>query len=84
MKLCRRFPETTGEEVVEAFTKIKELGTTAEYQEKVEELKVQMLLALRHVRESHYISVFTNGLKGEIKSMVTTYDDEANHPSPSI
>lgn len=69
-ELCGRFAETTGEEVVETYSKIKQLGTIVEYQERFEELKAQVLLALAHVPESYYISVFTSGLKREIKSMV--------------
>lgn len=32
-ELCRRFSETTGKEVVETFSKIKQLGTMKEHQE---------------------------------------------------
>lgn len=71
-ELCRRFAESTGEEVIEAFSKIRQVGSIVEYQEKFEELKAQVILALPHVLESYYISVFTNGLKGKIKSMVKT------------
>ncbi|KAL2492925.1 Uncharacterized protein Adt_28553 [Abeliophyllum distichum] len=69
-ELCRRFSETTGEEVVEAFSKIRQFGSITEYQEKFEELKTQVMLSLPHLPETYYISIFTSGLKGEIKSMV--------------
>ncbi|KAL2526342.1 Uncharacterized protein Adt_11396 [Abeliophyllum distichum] len=69
-ELCRRFSETKGEEVIEAFSKIRQFGSITEYQEKFEELKAQVMLSLPHLPETYYISIFTSGLKGEIKSMV--------------
>ncbi|KAL2499821.1 Uncharacterized protein Adt_25371 [Abeliophyllum distichum] len=69
-EVCRRFAKTTGEEVVETFCKIRQYGEIAEYVEKFEELKAQAMQALPNLHESYYISVFTSGLKGEIKSVV--------------
>lgn len=55
--------------MVETFSKIKQLGSIEEYQEKFEEPKSQVMFSLPHVPESYYITVFTSGLKGEIRSM---------------
>ncbi|KAL2462079.1 Uncharacterized protein Adt_45499 [Abeliophyllum distichum] len=52
------FPRNGGEEVVETF------------QERFEELKAQVIISLPHLLESYYISIFTSGLKSEVKSMV--------------
>lgn len=49
-EICRRFAETNGV-VVESFSKIKQLGTIEEYQEKFDELKSQVMLSLPNVPE---------------------------------
>ncbi|CAI9761864.1 unnamed protein product [Fraxinus pennsylvanica] len=46
-ELCKRFAETTGEEVVEIYNKSKQLGSIEEYQEKFEELKSQVLESMK-------------------------------------
>ncbi|KAL2517872.1 Uncharacterized protein Adt_14119 [Abeliophyllum distichum] len=69
-EVCRRFAETTSEEVMETFCRIRQYREMAEYVEKFEELKAQAMQALPNLPESYYISVFTSGLKGKIKSMV--------------
>lgn len=56
--------------MVETFSKIKQLGTFSEYQERFKELKTQVLMAMPHALTSYYICVFTSGLRVEIKSMV--------------
>ncbi|XP_022855635.1 uncharacterized protein LOC111376862 [Olea europaea var. sylvestris] len=62
-EVCRRFAEATGEEVIEAFSKIKQRGIVAEYQEQFEDLKFYVMLSLPHLLESYYIFIFTSGLK---------------------
>ncbi|KAL2492442.1 Uncharacterized protein Adt_28070 [Abeliophyllum distichum] len=64
MEVCRRFAETTSEEVVETFCKIRPYGEIAEYVEKFEELKTQAMQTLPNLPEFYYINVFTSGLKG--------------------
>lgn len=58
------------DEVIEVFSKLRQKETIAEYQEQFEELKSRVMLALPHLPESYYISIFTSGLREEIKSMV--------------
>lgn len=41
----------------------------AKYQKLFEDLKSQVMLSLPYLPESYYISIFTGGLKEEIKSM---------------
>lgn len=53
-ELSKRFFETTGEEVIEIFSKIKQFGSISEYQEKFEDLKSQVMLSLPQLPESYY------------------------------
>lgn len=69
-EICRRFVEDTAEEVIEVNSKLRQKGAIMEYQEQFEELKSQVMISLPHLPESYSISIFTNGLKEEIKSMV--------------
>lgn len=69
-KICRRFVESTIEEVIEVFNKIRQNGSVAEYQELFEDMESQVMLSLPRLLKLYYISIFTNGLKEEIKSMV--------------
>ncbi|KAL2532200.1 Uncharacterized protein Adt_05551 [Abeliophyllum distichum] len=62
--------KTTAKEVIEIFSKIRQKGSVAECQEHFEELKSQVMMSLPHLPESYYISIFTSGLKEEIKPMV--------------
>lgn len=71
IEIFRRFTEATAEEVIEVFNKLRQKGSVVEYQEQFEELKSQVMLSLPNLPETYYTSIFTSGLKEEIKSMVT-------------
>lgn len=49
---------------------MRQNGTIIEYQEHFEELKSQVMLTLPHLPKAYYKSVFTSGLKEEIKPIV--------------
>lgn len=69
-KVYKQFAESTAEKVIEIFSKIRQKGNVAEYRELFEDLKSQVMVSLPHFTKSYYISIFTSGLKKEIKSMV--------------
>lgn len=66
----RKFAENTTEEVVEVFSKLRQKSFIMESHEQFEELRSQVMISLFHFPEIYYISIFTTGLKDDIKSMV--------------
>lgn len=48
-EVCRRFANFTGEEAIETFSKLRQRGRVAEYQELFEDLKSQVMISLTHL-----------------------------------
>ena len=68
---CKRFNDQNCRDVVEEFNKLQQEGNVEDYQEKFEELKSLMMIKNQSLDENYFISSFINGLKEEIKPMVT-------------
>ncbi|XP_071924641.1 uncharacterized protein [Coffea arabica] len=68
--LCERFGDGTPEEAIEEFNKLMQTGSVADYLEKFEMLKAQVMPSLPHQQDCYYKTCFLSGLKEEIVTMV--------------
>lgn len=58
------------EDIVEEFMRIKQDGTTREYQDKFEEFRIKIEKIMPSLREECFLSVFIGRLNDDIRPMV--------------
>ncbi|XP_071904064.1 uncharacterized protein [Coffea arabica] len=74
VELIKRFGNVKQLDPVEEFSKLQQTSTVKTYQEKFEELMVEVAIVVPSLPESFYISCFLSGLNDEIRSMVKMHD----------
>ncbi|PIN13770.1 DNA-directed DNA polymerase [Handroanthus impetiginosus] len=68
--VMERFDDMVPELIYGKFNKLQQEGSVAEYYDKVDDLRVQMLMFDKDLKESYFTRCFVSGLKKEIKGYV--------------
>lgn len=58
-----RFENPDNSDIQDLFNKIKQTSTVAEYQDRLEELRSQVVVKQRGLTEEYFVSSFISGLK---------------------
>ncbi|OIT26263.1 putative mitochondrial protein [Nicotiana attenuata] len=67
MDICKRFGHIRPLDIIDEFSKLRQEGSIEAYQEKLEELRIHMMMINPHLNKLHFVTSFVSGLRPEIK-----------------